>query len=215
MRFRMGDRPKALTTELKEYATRWLKPITQGEREIVDKVVLEQVSYAVPPDVRTWLLRVSPVTLEQPAACLKNYTLAEQSNTHPNWTPSSGKRPHETHVDSGKAMRCRRMEETLPMPGSSGCMRDWLGSITSWSPATEQTPAFNDPGSNEKEHPDHLARHRYLILPGSGITGPKETSNRPLCGINRYTLTSSALASCEDFFGLQQPGLYHRPFDGQ
>lgn len=44
--FKMRDRPKTLTTELKEYATRWLKPNTQGEGEIVDKVVLEQVDYA-------------------------------------------------------------------------------------------------------------------------------------------------------------------------
>lgn len=43
LRYRAGDRPKAMIAELKEYATCWLKPQTQGEMGIVDKIVLEQV----------------------------------------------------------------------------------------------------------------------------------------------------------------------------
>lgn len=74
--FKIGDRPKALIAELRKYTTRWLKPVTQGERDIVDKVVLEQVGYAVLPAIRTWLLRAGPSTLDQAAACLENYILA-------------------------------------------------------------------------------------------------------------------------------------------
>lgn len=78
--FKIGDKLKTLVTELREHTTRWLKPATQGEREIVDKGVLEQVGYAVPPAVRTWLMRVGPTTLEQSAVCLENYDHAEKTN---------------------------------------------------------------------------------------------------------------------------------------
>lgn len=53
--FKIEDRPQTLINELREYATRWLKPLSQGERELVGKVVLEQVGYAIPPAIHTWL----------------------------------------------------------------------------------------------------------------------------------------------------------------
>lgn len=52
LRYKTGDRPKALIAELKEYAIRWLKPQTLGKRNIVDKIVLEQVYQAVPGPIR-------------------------------------------------------------------------------------------------------------------------------------------------------------------
>lgn len=72
LHFKIGDRPKALIAELRECATRWLTPNTQGECDIADKVVLEQICYAVSPEVRTWLMRVGPATLDHVAACLEN-----------------------------------------------------------------------------------------------------------------------------------------------
>lgn len=64
---------------------------TQGERDIIDKVVLEQVCHAVPPAVWTWLMKIGPATLDQAAACLENYFLAEQAGTKGEWaTPEKG-----------------------------------------------------------------------------------------------------------------------------
>lgn len=89
--FKIGDRPKALIPDLRECATRWLNPTTQGERDIVDKVVLEYICYAMPLAVRMWLLRVGPTTLDQAAACLDNYFLAERVGTKMEWaTPEKG-----------------------------------------------------------------------------------------------------------------------------
>lgn len=47
LRYRSSDNPKALAAELMEYAMRWLKTQTPGERAIVDKIVLEQVYQVV------------------------------------------------------------------------------------------------------------------------------------------------------------------------
>lgn len=52
LRYKPGNRPKALVAELKEYAMRWLKPQTPGERAIVNKIELEQVYQAVSGPVR-------------------------------------------------------------------------------------------------------------------------------------------------------------------
>lgn len=48
--YKPGNRPKALIAEVNEYATRWLKPQTPGERAVIDKAVLEQVflSHSLP-----------------------------------------------------------------------------------------------------------------------------------------------------------------------
>lgn len=73
------NRPKALVTELKEYATSWLKPQTPGEQMIVDKVVLEQVYQAVPAPVWGWLMYNNPVSLSQATTYLENYFLAENA----------------------------------------------------------------------------------------------------------------------------------------
>lgn len=81
LQYKVGDRPKTLVTTLQECATRWLLPNTQGKRDIVDKVVLEQVCYAVPVAVRTWLMGVGPASLDQATACLENYSLAERAGT--------------------------------------------------------------------------------------------------------------------------------------
>lgn len=94
--FKTGGRPKTLIMELREYAIRWLKPATQGERKIVNKVVLEHVGYAIPPAVCTWLMQFGPTSLEQVATCLENYILAEKTNASPDWgtpekSPSKGK----------------------------------------------------------------------------------------------------------------------------
>lgn len=77
LRYKAGDRHKALVAELKEYATRWFKPQTPGERAIVDKIVLEQVYQAVSGPVRWWLMRNGPTSIDQTAAYLENYFLAE------------------------------------------------------------------------------------------------------------------------------------------
>lgn len=74
---------KAFITELLECATRWLNSLTQGERDIVDKVVLEQVCFAVPSAVHTWMIRVGPTTLDQAAAYLDNYFLAQRAGSKP------------------------------------------------------------------------------------------------------------------------------------
>lgn len=69
--------------ELRGCPTWWLHPNTHGERDIVGKVVLEQVCYAVLPAIRMWLLKVGPATLDQAAACLENYVLVEWTGTKP------------------------------------------------------------------------------------------------------------------------------------
>lgn len=83
LRYKNGDRPKALVTGLREYATMWLKLGTLGERAITEKVVLEQVFYAMPPAVRAWLMQAGPTSLDQAAAYLENYFLADQTMAHP------------------------------------------------------------------------------------------------------------------------------------
>lgn len=63
----------------------------------MDKIELEQLGYAAPPDIRTWLLRVRPTTLNQAAMCLKNYVLAERSNKQSDQALTERLNNHQTH----------------------------------------------------------------------------------------------------------------------
>lgn len=52
---------------------------TPGKRIILDKIVLEQVFLTIPEGVRACLMRNGPTPLNQAAAYLENYFLAERS----------------------------------------------------------------------------------------------------------------------------------------
>lgn len=70
--YKVGDRPKTLITELRQCAMRWLLPTTQGEPNIVDKVILQQVCYAMPPAICKWLIRLGSTTLDPTVVCHEN-----------------------------------------------------------------------------------------------------------------------------------------------
>lgn len=80
LRDKTGNHPNTLVAKLKEYATRWLKPQTPGERAIVNKIVLEQVYQAIPTPrpIRGCLMRNRSTFIEQAAAYLENFFLAER-----------------------------------------------------------------------------------------------------------------------------------------
>lgn len=75
----------------------------QGERGIVGKVILEQVCYAVSLAVHTWLVRVGPTSLDQAAAHLDNYFLAEMSGSRKNWPPLDKGNPRVRPTGPGLA----------------------------------------------------------------------------------------------------------------
>lgn len=55
--------PQAVLGELREAATRWLKPTTDKGRTIVENVALDQAYHIMPPEVLVWVLRYCPLTL--------------------------------------------------------------------------------------------------------------------------------------------------------
>lgn len=149
-----------MITELHEYATRWLNPLTQRERDIVDKVVLEQVCYAVPPAVRNCLMKVGPTTLDQAAACLENFVLAEKVGSRPEWaTPEKSLPKPKPNGPNLSLVRHHTPSNNMPLLPSykSGVTR-----ILSMSPFFGQSKPTRK--AQKKASQPHLVCQEYQVL---------------------------------------------------
>lgn len=56
VQYSRGCCPRALLAELKEAVTWWLKPTMDEGQTIVEKVVLHQAYYIMPPEAQVWVL---------------------------------------------------------------------------------------------------------------------------------------------------------------
>lgn len=110
-KWKPGERPRLLASELESLAARWLDPKTPGERGLMNKVIAEQILQTVPREVRIWLQRSRPANLAELTALLENYVAAEpipktpEPRKEPNPNPRSltPGRPPEVGAREGRA----------------------------------------------------------------------------------------------------------------
>ncbi|XP_054841809.1 uncharacterized protein LOC129333892 [Eublepharis macularius] len=119
--YRKVDRPRTLVNALCDAAHRWLRPATEGEKGIVDQVVLEQLLNILPPKARQWVACSRPATLKEATALLENFTAAADPREPPR-EGGSGSRPQGPGFRGPEAPRTGRARPGN-REGSSGPSR--------------------------------------------------------------------------------------------
>lgn len=117
IRYTAGTHPRTLAGELRDAATRWLKPEAAEGCRIVDKVVLHQLYQVVPPEAWLWVSRHHPSKLSEAVRLLENYM-----DTEPG-APRGSAAAHLRPVGSNKEQkasdgRVRPTQHGRPVLGS-------------------------------------------------------------------------------------------------
>ncbi|XP_044860608.1 uncharacterized protein LOC123363556 [Mauremys mutica] len=180
-RYLPGARPRAITQELKDAASRWLQPERRTAADVTEQIVLEQFIHILPTPRRAWVLRHRPQTLPVAITLTEDFLEAEAPLGPAARSPQAG--PGTQRLERGPSSK----------PGTLPRVRRPEGGGTSF-PQHPETPPCTGSG-------------RWVRPPGPGQpcgpSGVPTRSGRPelgpcvRCGENGHLQRDCTAMECD------------------